>query len=413
MPKKLIVIAMSLLFLAGCGASDSKSAAAPEANIIQNSPQENESAPNQAYPASDETTVTAKKTEISDGITEAAEKSDLQYFTFNRESRSESNDEGITLLTENRCEVSLHSGDSNNQEWIKDILGDNQAFYDTNSRNLVRYAEDVISQYGSDEFYTYSNYQDRGIVRHDSRVVSLLTISHVHSGGAHPSTVQTAMNLDLEQKKMLTLEEVIAEDGVEVLEQMVQDIVKNKFERLGIDVLYEDYSETIAISMTYGSMTPYWYFSNKGLVIFYNQYELGPYAAGIIKVEIPYEKLHGILLEEFFPEVSEDCTGDLSVVTDTQGLEQIPCVIDPDGGRILIRAEGTAKFVQVSEVLWVDDTPVSQTMMISINELNEQDVLVLTGGFDDDSRSFSVEFSDGCGNRYTYFIHPDGLTEEP
>lgn len=422
MPKKWIGAAITLLFLAGCMHSGSTVEAASDAiDTVQRNLYTNKTDTEQTFLPNEAAMVRQRRVDAdlstedtSESVTNQSEESvERQYFRFRRESRSQKNEEGICLLTENRCYTRFFGKNSELQTWIDEILAENRKIYDSNSQNLLQYAQEVILEYGSESFYTYSNYQDQGIARHDSRVVSLLEVSHLHSGGAHPSTVQTARNLDLQKQKVLKLEDVIYQNRVAELEQLVQSAVKNKFEHLGIGALYEDYPETISISMNYGNMTPYWYFDYGGLVVFYNQYELGPYAAGLIKVEIPYQKLHGILRKEFFPEDQTDSTCDLKAIADGTDLDQILCTIEPNGQQILISTEGTVQGVQVSEVLWVDETPVSQTMMISVSEMNEQDVLVLTGGFDDDNRSFAVEFSDGNGNRKTYFIHPDGLTEEP
>lgn len=416
MPKKFITFGMVLLFLAGCGVSGRAAYAVPEAiNMIKTAPEEVPYT-TAATDCSSQRTKTSAQTEgITDPAREkAAEKSAPQYFIFSRESGSQENDDGNVLLAENRCDMRFFSGDPIREQWVNGILSENHRRFDTTSENLVAYAEDVIAEYGSDSFYTYTNYQDQGISRHDSRVVSAITITRIHFGGAHPKTDQTAMNLDMKEQRLLKLEDVIYEDGASELERMVQTAVKNKFEGLGVDALYEDYADIIAASMSYGRMTPSWYFGDDSLVVFYNQYELGPYAAGIIKVEVAYENLGGILREAFFPQASEECREcDLTIAADAQNLEQIPCIIEPNGPEILIRANGTVRDVQVSEVFWVDETPVSQVMMISISELNEENVLVLTGGFDDENRSFAVEFSDECGKRQMYYIHPEGLSEEP
>ncbi len=415
MPKKFLVLTTVLLLLAGCGSSDIVADAIPASiNIVQTSPDriaraadsadQSVSGMYDAAPAAEDELMQTEKVE---------QQCDCEYFTFQRGNRSVENDENVTILVENRCDVSFFSEDPEGYKWVNGILSENRQNYDADSRNLIQYAEEVISEYGPESFYMFSNYEDRGIVRHDDRVVSMLSVSHIQSGGAHPSTIQSALNLDLQERKILKLEDVIYEDGAAELERMVVNTVKNKYDHLDIDALYEDYADMISVSMSYGEMTPYWYFGNGTLVVFYNQYELGPYSSGIIKVELPYEKLHGVLREEFFPEEPQDDAGDLTVVTDAQDRNRIPCVIEPDGQQILISADGTVRGVQVSEILWMDEMPVSQTMMISVNEMTDQNVLVLTGGFDDASRSFAVEFYDGSGNHRTYYIHPNGLTEKP
>ena len=427
MPKKFIVLAMTLMILAGCGAagesgsgpesamsapdlSESTEQAAPVRIIPQ---PETESA---AEADSAQTEVpeiglysSSLEPESTEPEPEATELPDLQVIQLMRDSRTVVNDDQVEILCENRCYTNFFSQNTALQDWVDQVFSKNQEVYDAKSKNLRKYAEETIRDFGADLFYSYSNYQDQGVLRHDGRVVSLITLSHVYSGGAHPNAVQTAENLDLLHNRVLRLEDVIEESGTERLESMVQESVQERFDALGVEALYEDYPNTISVSMQYGEMTPYWYFSHEGLVIFYNQYELGPYAAGIIKVELPYQRLSGILKGEFFPDMSQDNAGDLVVRDNAEGFRRIDLVLDPDGAELVIGAEEPVHGVQISEIFWLDDTPVTQQMLISISELTDQDVLVITGGIDDPGRSFAVEFSDGTGNRITYYMHPDGL----
>ncbi len=415
MSKKFIICALLLFFLAGCGTDGTAADVMSNAgNMVKNREESMIESSNSGQAFSYQKSDDSNQKESTEVLVEDEDpNSDHQIFTFTRKSNNFENAQGTIVLTENRCDIRFLSEEGEEKEWIDGILLDHQKEYDANSSKLIQYADEVISQYGSESFYTYSNYEDQGIVRHDSRVASIVAINNMYSGGAHPNTVQTVQNLDLKNHRVLKLEDVIYETSASELVQMVQDAVKNKYEHLDVDALYSNYADTIETSMRYGSMTSCWYFNYDSLVIFFNQYELGPYASGIIKVEVPYRKLSGILREEFFPEKHDQCTGNLRVVTDLQGQAPISCVIDPEGSQIYIQADGLVQSVQVSEILWVDDIPVSQSMMISIDQMDQQDALSLTGGFDDETRSFAIEYTNDCGERIVYYIHPEGLTQTP
>ena len=118
--------------------------------------------------------------------------------------------------------------------------------------------------------------------------------------------------------------------------KLVREGVDSKFAVIdGGNGLFEDYGAIIDNSMQYGNMTPYWYLNDTGLVIFYNQYELGPYAAGIIKVELPYEELEGILREEFQPKAPDGSAGDLILRSSLDDCCRIPITIEKDGEILL------------------------------------------------------------------------------
>ena len=337
-----------------------------------------------------------------------------EYFVFGTRSNTVTNDDGLTILIENQTAPAFTSGNPERSAWVEDILAQIDRDYRTDSDNLDAYAREFVSMNGTEDFYSYSNYQQLGIARHDERVASLIALSSLYSGGTHPNSVQVAYNLDIENRRILRLEDVILEAGAGELGTLVRAGVDEKFAMIdGGNGLFDDYAVTIDNSMSYGNMTAYWYLNNMGLVVFYNQYELGPYAAGIIKVELPYEALDGILNPDYLPAEPTGIPGGLTVLRDEEGLHRIPITIEREGETLLIGVEGTVHQVQLSEVLWLEDTPIAQQILFSAMELGEFDVLEITGGYTDESRSFAIEYIDGSGESRIVYVHDGELTEEP
>lgn len=340
--------------------------------------------------------------------------SEAEYFYFTKYSNTVSDDDGLTMLYENRCTPSFASADEDRSQWVGGILGNIERDYRSDSTNLYQYAEEFLRENGTDYFYSYSNYQQLGITRHDEAVVSLISLSSLYSGGTHPNSVQTAYNMDISGKRLLRLEDVIEEKAAPELAWMVQAAVDEKFAIIdGGNGLFDDYADTIATSMIYGNMTPYWYLNDVGLVIFYNQYELGPYAAGIIKVELPYEDLEGILLEDYFPVPGNGIPGDLVPRGEREDCRRIPISLDETEGVLLVGVEGTVYQVQLSEVQWLEDTPIAQDLRFSALSLGQNDVLEIYGGYTDETRSFVIECIDGRGDHHLYHIRDGELIEEP
>lgn len=333
-----------------------------------------------------------------------------EYFIFTKTTNTLTDNSGLPLLYENQCVPIYTSMNPQRSQWVSGILDSIARDYASNSRYLYDYAQEFVAQNGTDGFYSHSNYQQLGITRHDDTVVSLICLSSLYSGGTHPNSVQTSYNLDVVNQRVLRLEDVIAEDGAADLAAMVHSRVEEKFAGLG---LFDDYAATIGSSMEYGNMTAYWYLNDTGLVIFYNQYELGPYAAGIIKVELPYEELDGILLEQFQPIPSTGVPGDLLLRGEWDGYHSIPITIEAEGERLLVGTEGKVYQVQLSEVLWLEGTPIARELIFSARTLCQNDVLEITGGFDDETRSFAIEFIDGLGQHRLYYLHAGELSEEP
>ena len=346
-------------------------------------------------------------------ISESDETNLGSYFTFTRGNSARYADDGTTLLYEYTCDTQYISEDLEQEQWVDSILAEISLEYNANSENLLVYAQNCLEQGSGNAFYGFSNYQDIGVVRHDSKVTSLVVLSSIYSGGTHPNSLQTAWNLDMENRMLLTLNDVLYEGSESSLTALTLQKVDEKFNGLSQDVLFSDYQQTISEYFNAEDMTPYWYLNTKGLVVFFNQYELGPYAAGIIKAEIPYEALAGILREEYFPDESNHLSGDLCLLDTVDGKHQISVLIKPDGTSIAIGIDGEVQRLQISEVFWLEDTPIGQKMMFSADRLSEETVLVITGGFDDETRSIAIEFMDDNGDLMLYYLHPYGLTTTP
>ena len=408
MLQKLILFVITAIFLTGCGASapaETVASASAEGSILHRADQA-EQVPMEAPAGSS----------LADTETAAAAETfgAAEYFLFTTASNTLTDDAGNTILYETYSVPSFVSGDEGRTEWVNGVLEDIARNFATDSRNLFDYAKEFLELNGTEGFYSHSNYQELGVARHDERVVSLLCLSSLYSGGVHPNSVQVAYNLDITGQRVLKLEDVLAEGAEAALAVMVREAVDAKFAGLGEGMgLFEDYGDVIARSMTPGSLTPYWYLNDVGLVIFYNQYELGPYAAGIIKAELPYEALEGILLEEYFPMEPDGVPGDLLLRGDIAGRNAIPITIAPEGQTLLVGVEGTVHQVQLSEVMWLEDTPIAQDLLFSALTMGQNDILEITGGYDDAARSFAIEFVNGAGEHRIYYLHEGELSEEP
>lgn len=404
MLRKLIFLLVLVVFLNGCGAS------AP--SVAQNDTRAAGSDERVMYCfESDAEPVGTEPVSTTAAATE--ESSTVEYFLFQNESGTINDEDGLTLLYEYYCTPRFSSPDPVRSQWVSGILDAISRDYSSNSRNLYNYATEFIELNGTEYFYSHSNYQQLGIARYDETVVSLLSLSSLYAGGTHPNAVQTAYNLDIAGQRTLKLEDVIREDAADALCSLVRQAVDEKFMPLGEGSLYEDYASTIEQSMAYGSMTSYWYFTADGLVVFYNQYELGPYAAGIIKVELPYEDLTDILLPEYFPQEADGTPGSLTLRGEWEGYKRIPITIENGGDTLLVGVEGRIYQVRLSEVMWLEDTPIAQQVLFCAMTMGQNDVLEITGGFDDESRSFAIEFIDGNGEQQTFYLHVDGFSQDP
>ena len=396
MLRKLSFVLIFAILLSACGAS------APAEDGLED-----------AVVASAAETIAPAGAENLETTEAEGESSEAEYFRITQFSNAMENDDGVTLVYENYAQAEFVSQDPARTQWVSEILSGIRRDYQVDSENLHTYADEFVAEWGTDGFYSYSNYQQLGVARHDEAVVSLISLSSLYSGGSHPNSVQTAYNLDIENQRLLHLEDVILEEAAPELAKLVRARVDEKFTMIdGGNGLFEDYGDIIDNSMVYGNMTPYWYMNNEGLVIFYNQYELGPYAAGIIKAELPYADLEGILLEEYFPAPGDGQSGDLCLRWEGEDGHRIPITLGQEGGKLLVGVIGTVYQVQISEVMWMEDMPIAQELLFSALSLGENDILELTGVYHDETSSFVIEFTDGRGVQHLYHIQEGDLTDD-
>lgn len=396
MLRKLSFVLIFAILLSACGAS------APAEDGLED-----------AVVASAAETIAPAGGEDLETTEAAGECSEAEYFRINQYSNAMENDDGVTLVYENYAQAEFVSQDPARTQWVSEILSGIRRDFQVDSENLHTYADEFVAEWGTDGFYSYSNYQQLGVARHDEAVVSLISLSSLYSGGSHPNSVQTAYNLDIENQRLLHLEDVILEEAAPELAKLVRARVDEKFTMIdGGNGLFEDYGDIIDNSMVYGNMTPYWYMNNEGLVIFYNQYELGPYAAGIIKAELPYADLEGILLEEYFPAPGDGQSGDLCLRWEGEDGHRIPITLGQEGGNLLVGVIGTVYQVQISEVMWMEDMPIAQELLFSALSLGENDILELSGVYHNETSSFVIEFIDGRGVQHLYHIQEGDLTDD-
>ena len=412
MRKKLIFLLLTSLVFCGCGSSAPREAAA-----MQDSAEENYGYYYGSFD-NERTLATGQGTLEAAGESPAAAEDQAAGGTgslilINRIVNSISDESGRELLTERYDEPVFTSVVPEVDQWVDSLIQDNSRRFYSDSNNLVESAMDYLREEGDSSFYSYSNYQSTGIARHDDRIVSILSLSNVYSGGTGPVSVQTAVNLDLQQMKELTFEDVIIPDKAVQLVRMVAEKVYEKFQRFEGFESARDVARIFYKSFEYGDMTPYWYFNHSGVVVFFNQYELGLETTGIVKVELSYRELEGIIQPEYFPADSVAISGKLSIATDAERKRVIPVVIDPAGARIRIGVEGQVRQVQVSEVFWLEGTPIHKQMLFSASHLEAEDVLEIAGGFTDPNRSFAIEFLNTGGDLEVLYIKNGHLSKEP
>ncbi len=174
------------------------------------------------------------------------------------------------------------------------ILSSAKSAYAANSKNWTPYQYTVA--------YTPK--------RIDNGVMSLLgcDVSYL---GAHIDKVYHSVNYSLSTGYNLSLLNIITgNDKIEILCQLVIDTLTESKDQLS---LHEDFAETVKQHFS-GNVNDAWFFSAEGLCFFFSPYDIAPYSAGVVVAEIPYEKLTGILKDDYFPAEQANAPGTIAIM---------------------------------------------------------------------------------------------------
>lgn len=140
-------------------------------------------------------------------------------------------------------------------------------------------------------FY-YEEQMTSNVLYNQKGFVVLKTDFFTYSGGAHGMYTRNISCFDMEQKKLLTLSDVVTIDSVQL-----QTLVEKYFRQ------QNDIAPDVALSnILFENQLPAnnnFYFTPNGLGFVYQPYEVAAYAYGIIDVWIPYQALHPWLQPQF------------------------------------------------------------------------------------------------------------------
>lgn len=227
-------------------------------------------------------------------------------------------DDGTVIFEYAHQSIALSIDDSNVAD---DIILDFLARVDSTQS----YADSVLAQARQD-FQSSSNwipYQysiSYKPMRIDSGVLSLFGADTSYSGSSHPDAHYSAANYNLVTGDVLTLSDILAKDvTAKTLVDATLDVLTAQKDEYR---LYTGFESIVGDRFTKKfAADQSWYFSNKGLCFYFPPYEVAPYTSGVVVAEIPYDKLTGILRDEYFPAERQPALG--SVLVDVSSPENL------------------------------------------------------------------------------------------
>ena len=118
------------------------------------------------------------------------------------------------------------------------------------------------------------------------RLINYTVTDYSYTGGAHGMNTETCLVFSLETGDLLGLEDIFREDSMSALLGLLMEYVSEAF---------EDPSDSGYLLVTDIPVTENFSISDSGITFIYNPYEIAAYAAGIIRINIPWDELQDIL----------------------------------------------------------------------------------------------------------------------
>ena len=290
---------------------------------------------------------------------------------------------------------------------IIDFLG-RTAKHDKQSQTIFELAEQELpvgTPYGYE--FRYSP------MRIDQNVLSFYGSIISYAGGIHPDHGCTAANYSMVTGDVLTLGSILS--NVDAIEPLYQLLLENLQQNKDSLHLIPGYDEIVFDCLFFDeSYNEAWYFSSNGLCFFFPPYEIAPYSTGIVVVEIPYEKLTGIIADDFFPPETSTADGTVCAIrfqdTDLTNFTQIAEVIlDPAGETFFLYTEQMVYDARLEVGSWDETgtqfTP-SYTAFVA-HTLSPGDAAMIQAYFSDVMPTLRLTYLSGNESK-CFYIHQSG-----
>ena len=216
--------------------------------------------------------------------------------------------------------------------------------------------------------------------RIDHGVLSLFGTQNSYSGAMHGSLSCVCANYDLTTGDVLTLGSIMHENATK--DEFINLIIEKLGESADTLGLFSGYEDGVR-SRLGGDENLYedFFFTDSGLSFFFAPYEIAPYSAGVITVEIPYQELPGLLYDGYFPGERELVQGQLYsgtfMETDMTQFNNMAEVKLTNGEEIMVvYPEGRVEDIRITVA--GDDKNMPQYTVFAALEMSAKNAVVIS-----------------------------------
>lgn len=137
------------------------------------------------------------------------------------------------------------------------------------------------------------------ILNSTGALVTVVINTSSYLGGAHGSSSQTYYNFDLEKKTLVKLRDIVQPNQQAALENLAHEAFKTWVMGAKLADNIEEYEQVWKFSLTDN-----FYLGKNGLILQYDEYEIGPYVVGLPRLELSFEQLKAVLKPQYLPQVA-------------------------------------------------------------------------------------------------------------
>ena len=229
--------------------------------------------------------------------------------------------------------------------------------------------------------------------RIDHNVLSLFGTQSSYSGGVHGNLSGVSANYDLSTGDILTLGSIMHKDADK--EKFINLVIEKLSIQASTLQLFEGFEEGV-YSRLGGDENLYedFYFTSSGLAFFFAPYEIAPYSAGIITVEIPYEELTGLIYDGYFPAERELVQGKMQAspfmdtdMTQFNNMEEVKLT----SGEEIVVAYPEGKVEDIRIIMSGDGKNMPEYTVFAALEMSSNNAVVLSIATEDVER-FSIDY---------------------
>ncbi len=201
-------------------------------------------------------------------------------------------------------------------------------------KELVKQAEEWEESAKEEGMTSYYMNKQLKVACANQNILSICDYEEGYAGGAHGYHVYSGTNFDAKTGEKLAIADVVKEE--EAFYKKAGEYIDTYLQEEYSDGLFPDCQETIDDMWTKEDLC--WFFTASGITIVFNEYEIGPYAMGIVFVSLPYEEFADELKEEY---VSNQAIG----LYELEKNEDISIITEQENSKLHIASDEAGHFI--------------------------------------------------------------------